>query len=409
MYDNQNIKMISELFIFLSSVGRAARECFPWSIIAMILFIYCLCVGYFTKLIFPRNRQTALTSRVGYLDGLRAIAALLVVNAHFSGVIAWGLGNRKPLLFADNSGSMGVQIFFALSGFLFAEKIFNNKMEEPAKFLMGRIKRIFPLYFVAVTASILLMLVFSFSRPDILKMFHACLDFYLSGIFFTQAEKIGEFFPVQVLGTIWTLRYEWAFYLFVPFLAFSITSKRAMAASILAVLLYLVATTSVTATNIYWAFFLPGIFAAAVLRKSPILGAWQRYLVFVMIPVLSFLILFGPTGYTLFRLIEITILFLMIVLSEPRILFNKTLRFLGEISYSIYLVHFPMLFVAGQLLAHIYKSAFFSGWFQAVVEFLFAGTAILLSYGTYSVIESPFMAKSNKKSDRAFAVRLSSD
>ncbi|MEI6088545.1 MAG: acyltransferase, partial [Bacteroidota bacterium] len=82
------------------------------------------------------------------LDGLRSIAVMLVVVWHIEiHKVRFGF---KQLYFND-TGFMGVSIFFVLSGFLIAyillvEKDLNQKVNFKA-FYIRRILRIWPLYF----------------------------------------------------------------------------------------------------------------------------------------------------------------------------------------------------------------------------------------------------------------------
>ncbi len=76
------------------------------------------------------------------IDGLRAIAVLLVIAFHASGV---------------KGGFIGVDIFFVISGFLISTIIFNNLDSSNfsfVEFYARRIRRIFP--------ALLLILIFSF-------------------------------------------------------------------------------------------------------------------------------------------------------------------------------------------------------------------------------------------------------
>ena len=77
------------------------------------------------------------TRRVDYLDGWRGIAILLVLQSHF-------------LPYHDfDSGRLGVEIFFCLSGLLMSELLFIRRVPL-ATFYRRRISRILPAYIVFV-------------------------------------------------------------------------------------------------------------------------------------------------------------------------------------------------------------------------------------------------------------------
>jgi len=83
------------------------------------------------------------------LDGLRACAIVLVICSHL-------LLTEIPLWFRSmfeywNAGTVGVRLFFLISGFLIAT-LLNNELSQTgrinlAKFFMRRVLRIFPAYY----------------------------------------------------------------------------------------------------------------------------------------------------------------------------------------------------------------------------------------------------------------------
>jgi peptidoglycan/LPS O-acetylase OafA/YrhL len=88
------------------------------------------------------------------LDGLRAIAAMMVVIAHIEGHKANFGFERFTLLNLMPLGRMGVTLFFVLSGFLITylllvERNLRNGIEYK-KFYIRRVLRIWPLYFLVL-------------------------------------------------------------------------------------------------------------------------------------------------------------------------------------------------------------------------------------------------------------------
>jgi peptidoglycan/LPS O-acetylase OafA/YrhL len=76
---------------------------------------------------------------VNYLDGWRGVAIALVLEGHFLGLI--------PM----ETGRMGVDVFFCLSGFLMSGVLFIQK-QPLTKFYRRRISRILPAFFLFVAA-----------------------------------------------------------------------------------------------------------------------------------------------------------------------------------------------------------------------------------------------------------------
>jgi peptidoglycan/LPS O-acetylase OafA/YrhL len=95
------------------------------------------------------------------LDGLRAISVGMVIAAHMSGVVA----QRIPLLpfwLYVAWGSLGVQTFFVISGFLITlillKELNATGTISLGRFYFRRALRIFPPFYACVAASLVLTL-----------------------------------------------------------------------------------------------------------------------------------------------------------------------------------------------------------------------------------------------------------
>lgn len=127
---------------------------------------------------------------------LRAVAALAVVVFH--------AGERTGL--HVTIGAAGVDIFFVISGFVMYLTS-TRRPVTPGRFMLDRIKRIVPLYWIATGVMIAGAWVGLFPNL-VLEPVHA-----LASLFFIpmQSPSSGEVWPVLVQG--WTLNYEMFFYL----------------------------------------------------------------------------------------------------------------------------------------------------------------------------------------------------
>ena len=83
------------------------------------------------------------SSRMRYLDGWRGLAILLVLEGHFLSIL--------PL----NTGRLGVDVFFCLSGFLMSGLLF-IKQQPLSIFYKRRISRVFPVFYFLSFRSIAL-------------------------------------------------------------------------------------------------------------------------------------------------------------------------------------------------------------------------------------------------------------
>ncbi len=130
------------------------------------------------------------------LDGLRALATLMVMVFHFAQATN---GPRVLVL-----GQTGVDLFFALSGFLITTILLQSPhgdWHEIRNFYIRRTLRIFPLYYVG------------------LGLFCAIFS-VVSGWYWVYLQNLAQAFQVPVVGPdhFWSLGVEEQFYLAWPFL-----------------------------------------------------------------------------------------------------------------------------------------------------------------------------------------------
>jgi len=137
------------------------------------------------------------------LDGLRAISIIIVLLGH-SLIGTWWV-DYFP-------GSIGVDIFFVISGFLITTLLIKEKLKEGkislSKFYIRRFLRIFPVAYLYLLCLIILNYIFNL---------HTTLKMFL-----TAGLYIGNF-PVQYgsnwqTAHFWSLAVEEQFYLLFPFI-----------------------------------------------------------------------------------------------------------------------------------------------------------------------------------------------
>ena len=174
---------------------------------------------------------TRNNSTITSLDGVRAIACLMVIGYHISLITRdthlWSPTAPGVLYQILSSivlaGASGVTLFFVLSGFLlfmpFCKAFLcETKWPSTISFYLRRAFRILPGYYV-VLLSILLI-----SHPEYLHV-NRWQDLVLFFTLFMDATP-GTF--QQISGPFWTLAVEWQFYLLLPLLmiAFSLLILR---------------------------------------------------------------------------------------------------------------------------------------------------------------------------------------
>src|SRR6056297_126086 len=99
----------------------------------------------------------ATTSRrqIIELDALRAMAAVNLVLFHFTHVYAVKFGYSTPLGFEWPYGAYGVEMFLVLSGFVNAMSLLRR--QQPTNFLLARLIRIGPIFWIAIIANMFLV------------------------------------------------------------------------------------------------------------------------------------------------------------------------------------------------------------------------------------------------------------
>lgn len=153
--------------------------------------------------------MTALPKRFGYIDAQRGLAAILVIWLHatdaFKQLPTPPVGD---LLYAFSAaldtGRVGVILFFAISGFVIPSSLraIGNQTKADALrvFLIRRVFRLYPAYWLSVVGAALLGLLFM-------------TPFSLQTVLLNLTMIQSVFGAPDVLGLYWTLRLELIFYI----------------------------------------------------------------------------------------------------------------------------------------------------------------------------------------------------
>ena len=146
------------------------------------------------------------------IDGLRAVAVVPVVLYHF-GVSGFG------------GGFVGVDVFFVISGFLITSLIFGELREGEfsiLKFYERRVRRIFPALFTVIAATFAVAIAVFFPR-DLLRLAESAAATAFFGSNFDFWQQAGYFdvgADLKPLLHTWSLAVEEQFYLVFPALLF---------------------------------------------------------------------------------------------------------------------------------------------------------------------------------------------
>ncbi len=302
------------------------------------------------------------------LESMRGVAALVIAIFH----IAWW--NPTMSLHFMQSGYLMVDFFFVLSGFVIFH-IYNEKLNGPAdigKFMWLRWGRLFPLHlvFLFVFAGIEIAKYFAQERfgliPNTPLFSVNNPESFLSGIFLLHSMGLHDQLTFNVPS--WSISVE--FYTYLLFAAIIYLTRSRTTYVILAVLLvfdafirlYVAGKTSLD-VNYDLGFFrcVGGFFLGTLvylvyqrIRQTVVSSAAAMIPVLVMLATIVFLAA-KPSGMWDYAFPFISAALILSLTALPynplsSLLETAPLRWLGRISYSIYMVHFAVIWVMTQVM-----------------------------------------------------------
>ncbi len=304
-----------------------------------------------------QNKNNHLPSNVNFradINGLRAVAIIAVILFHFF-----------PNLI--KSGFVGVDIFFVISGYLITKIILGQVVKGEFSFVSfysRRARRILPALFLVIGVSYVVAIAM-FSKVDMVwfarSAYYASMQ--ISNFFF---QRNVDYFNANTdsgpLLHTWSLAVEEQFYFLLPLLIFFVwkntKSEKAifyaivlLSAVSLAISIYLVGHSQKLAFySIQSRFFELGVGSIAVfIERKQNLNSWARLFPICGLALIasSFLII-EQVRFPGFAALLPCAGAALVILSRPnnflsRFLSISPMQLIGNISYSLYLWHLPIL------------------------------------------------------------------
>ncbi|MSU45495.1 MAG: acyltransferase [Candidatus Zambryskibacteria bacterium] len=332
------------------------------------------------------------------LDGLRGFLALNVFFQHAVTTYFYfqnGIWQIVPVKFYRFLGGEAVILFFIMTSFLYWSKAIAQKGDLDAGSLYrSRFLRLVPMYLFTGVIIFFSIFIQSGFNIDIVQTAKDVLSWSSLGLVTTTTVNNISLIPINA-GIHWTLSFEWFFYLLLPILAIAIKRKENL---IMALPIAFFALSS--PDRGYWAIFFFGIIAAHIYVWIPKMKFFSRP-IFSLIPLLGIVLVYymnyKPFSFSQYAVSLFVFLAFVYGADFFGLLRTRVVKFLGIMSYSIYLVHGIVLYAVFNTLDYYYPVTQLTPvnfWlFVTLAGFL----TICVSALTYRYIEHPFILRIKSK------------
>jgi peptidoglycan/LPS O-acetylase OafA/YrhL len=383
----------------------------------LLMAVFIAAAYFLCRKLSPYNTLVPeLLNTKGYyleLESMRGLLALTVV-VHHALVYYFLLYYHTPEIsgphasFYTQLGTAPVTFFFFITGFLFWSKLIANPRQQPVKFLAARLRRLGPAYLGGT--ALVLTLVAAFSH---FRLHDSAVDVVRDAfrILLGETPKInGLSFAPWLWAVTWTLQFEFLFYLLIPFLGwFAGTLRKSLLFIGICNLLY---AGSLMNQDNYWHMrgfyplqallhFLSGTFCVGFITAHLVKNEKVRTLARaawaapVALGLIAFTLYFLPAWYGPRESLFLAFPFIVVACGGSfwGALRKPALLFLGQISYSVYLIH-CMLFAAVLIpLFNVYGQAMRSPVVYWAIVLLMG--PVIVGMGTLwnHTFELPFLGK----------------
>jgi peptidoglycan/LPS O-acetylase OafA/YrhL len=375
----------------------------PMSPIGIILPLVCLLLSVATaKSLVSLFGVPRPLGRFVSIDGLRGYLALAVFISHTAVwyyYVRTGRWEDPPSRLYVHFGQSSVALFFMITGFLFYSKLLDcrGRSIDWTRLYVSRLLRLFPLYLFAIVVMFVILAYLSdgelkVSTPMLL---YGCLHWVIFSILGGPDINGVKDTATIIAGVTWSLSYEWFFYASLPVLGLPLfvpVPKRYLVLSIVGIVGFLM----LRPFPMRLLAFVGGIAAAVLVRNVALCNLAKKPSATVLaIGCICLTLSRFSTAYAPLPLLLLSVAFVIVACGNTLfgVLTNSCSRMLGDMSYSIYLLHGILLFCVFRFLIGVDRAAALSTMEHCAAVIFCTPILIIASFVTYRMIELPGMRR----------------
>ncbi len=369
---------------------------------AVLAFLLAYACAWLLARRFPPD---AADHRYVALDGLRGYLAFAVFLHH--GAIWYfylrqGVWEAPPSRLYTHFGQSGVALFFMITGFLFFSKLLDGRTRpiDWLRLYVSRVLRLAPLYFFVIALLVLVVAIvsdFTLREPvtSVLRQILRWMSFTVLG----GPDINGVTRTTLILaGVTWSLPYEWMFYLVLPLLFLLRGGWPDWPWLLLGLAAIGVGIVRHPPLEPF-PLFLGGIAAALLVRWPTFVRQCRGPLATIVAVACAAAAIAGyGSVYHVVPTLLLSAAFAIICAGNHLfgLLRLPASRLLGEISYSLYLLHGLLLYCTFKLGLGAGFAAGLPTHGHWLIVLALAPVLIGLSFLSYTFIEAPAMRQTNR-------------
>ena len=353
---------------------------------------------------FLRDRfelgRAGATTNLPSMEGLRGLAGLLTFFVHYASLLVPWLPAATPAAGVSKAlhdvGNSGVDLFFVLSGYL----IYGMLLARPqpfARFMARRIQRIYPAFLAVFALYVVLSFVFP-AENKIPAPWTAGASYLLANLLLLP----GVFAIEPLITVAWSLSYEMFFYLVIPLVvaAFGLRARtRAWRVTFFAAVL-LAASLGIALLGGHHRMLLFGagilLYEALPAREVPTPASGIGLTGLCVALAAALLVVSGAPAKVLQNLVQAGGFFLLCLCCFraqdgwlARAFSWTPIRWIGNMSYSYYLLNGLVLKGASVALPRVLPAGFQSGALWPALLLPMVAATLLVSAVFFLAVERP--------------------